>query len=301
MVQTKQQLVTSTKLVYAGKNPLDYITVHETANTSKGAGAQAHANLQSKGNVRNASWQWTVDDTWAIQSYRNDQRCWHAGDGRGPGNYSSVGIEITCNPDSDFVTAVHNAAWLTQVLMREGDVPIERVVQHNNWSRKNCPTRLRSGSHGITWDEFIGLVRGAPITPPTPLPPAPVPPTPILRLKVDGEWGSKTTGWMQDIADTPVDGIISHQYWSEANRYLYAAQFDKTLLGSSHARWQQTRLRDLGKYGGKIDGLIGKVHITALQHYYGTPADGYISETDSTLVKAIQNEINNGSFLGIRG
>jgi hypothetical protein len=298
MVQTKQQLVTSTKLVYAGKNPLDYITIHETANTKKGAGAQMHANLQSRGNVRQASWQWQVDDTWAIQSFRNDQRCWHAGDGRGAGNYSSVGIEICVNPDSDFVVAVQNAAWLTQVLMAEGAVPLERVVQHNHWSRKDCPNFLRDGSKGITWGDFISLVQGAPVPTPTPVPTPP--PAPSQRLKVDGDWGSLTTGWQQKILDTPQDGVISHQWRDSSNENLWAAQFDKTKLGSTLGRAIQTRLHALGIDVGNVDGLLNRKSITGLQRFYGTPADGFLSDP-STMVSAMQVEINNGSFLGIKG
>ena len=72
-----QQVINSK--TYGGKNGKKFITVHQTGNTSRGANAQAHANLQSRNNVRSASWHWQVDDEDAIQSFPHDAQCWHAG------------------------------------------------------------------------------------------------------------------------------------------------------------------------------------------------------------------------------
>jgi len=63
MVQIKKQLVSESiinRSSYGYGNPVNSITIHQTGNTNKGADAQAHANLQSKGNSRNASWHYTV-------------------------------------------------------------------------------------------------------------------------------------------------------------------------------------------------------------------------------------------------
>src|SRR5699024_2831878 len=128
MIDIKQQLVTSRSKTYAGKNPCNYITIHETANLSKGAGAQAHANLQTKG--YNASWHYQVDDKNIIQSFPDNVKCWHAGDGQGKGNTQSIGIEICVNSDSDYKKAVSNAVGLVQYLMDKHNIPVDRVVQH---------------------------------------------------------------------------------------------------------------------------------------------------------------------------
>lgn len=157
MVAIKQQLVASRAKTYAGTNGRKFITIHETANTSKGADAQRHANLQTNG--FSASWHWQVDDKQAIQSFSHGVRCWHAGDGKGPGNYNSIGIEICVNSDSDFKKAIQNAAKLIHKIMKDENIPIENVVQHNKWSGKNCPTNLRSGSKGIKWLDLINVVR----------------------------------------------------------------------------------------------------------------------------------------------
>lgn len=178
-VQIRQQLVTSRAKTFAGVNSRRYITVHETANTAPGTNAAAHANLQSRGNVREASWHWQVDDREAVQSFPHSVQCWHAGDGRGPGNTSSIGVEICVNADGDFRKAVENAATLVRKIMAEEGIPLERVVQHSRWSGKNCPTFLRNGSRGITWNDFLRLVAGASLPAPTPAQkPAPAPKAP---------------------------------------------------------------------------------------------------------------------------
>lgn len=158
MVTTKQQLVSSRSSAYSGKNGRKYITIHETANTKKGADAQAHANLQSRGFT--SSWHWTVDDKQAIQSFTHDVQCWHAGDARGNGNLNSIGVEICVNSDGDFNKAVENAAKLVRKIMQDENISVMNVVQHNRWSNKNCPANLRSGKKGVTWDDFISMLKG---------------------------------------------------------------------------------------------------------------------------------------------
>ncbi len=161
MVSIKQQLVPTRSLTSGVGNLCNYITIHETANTAKGANAQSHANLQSKGNSRLASWHYQVDDKEIIQSFLDNVQCWHAGDGQGKGNMESIGIEICVNSDGNFKNAVQNAAELVKQLMEKHNIPINNVVQHNRWSGKDCPHNLRDGSKGIHWGDFIGLVKGS--------------------------------------------------------------------------------------------------------------------------------------------
>jgi len=142
---------------YDGRNPALSITVHETANEGAGADAAAHARLQAGGNVRTASWHWSVDCIRAIQSYGHRVQCWHAGDGDDPdgGNLTSVAVEICVNADGDYRQARANAAALVGALMRLLDVPAERVYQHEHWSGKDCPERLRSSCDGASWAAFV--------------------------------------------------------------------------------------------------------------------------------------------------
>lgn len=188
MVVIKQQLVTSRAKTSSGTNGRKYITIHETANTSRGANAQAHANLQTNG--FSASWHYTVDDKLAIQSFPHNVRCWHSGDGTGSGNFGSIGIEICVNSDGDFGKAVDNAAELVRKIMADEGIPIDNVVQHNRWSGKNCPTNLRNGSKGVNWVDFLRKVGSSqvdqaskPVVKPKPSAPAKPKPAPSTPAK----------------------------------------------------------------------------------------------------------------------
>lgn len=156
----KKQLVSDSRaraVSFGTGNPKKFITVHQTGNPSRGANAQTHANLQSRG--FSASWHWQVDDKEAIQSFDHTWRLFHAGDGRGKGNMESIGIESCINSDGDYVKAVRNTAKLVAKIMKDEGIPISRVVQHNYWSGKNCPMQIRAGQAGITWAKFIGMVQ----------------------------------------------------------------------------------------------------------------------------------------------
>ncbi|QUC01108.1 N-acetylmuramoyl-L-alanine amidase [Cellulosimicrobium cellulans] len=176
-MRTRSQLVASRSKTNKGTNARRYITVHETANTKRGADAAAHANLQSSGNVRQASWHWSVDDTEAVQSFPHTVRCWHGG--TDTANNESLAVEICVNADGDFQAAVRNAAALVRRLMAQEGIPLSRVVQHEHWTGKGCPAFLRSGSRGITWMAFLALVRDGEAAPaPAPATPKPAAPAP---------------------------------------------------------------------------------------------------------------------------
>jgi len=129
-----------------------YITVHNTANSSPGANARAHANYV-KNPTTDVSWHYTVDDREIYQHLPLNEVGWHAG--TSAGNSQSIGIEICENSDGDFSAAVRNAQWLIAKLMQDLSVPIGRVVTHQYWSGKNCP-HLLLGS----WASFIAGIGG---------------------------------------------------------------------------------------------------------------------------------------------
>ncbi|UTR05440.1 N-acetylmuramoyl-L-alanine amidase [Alkalihalobacillus sp. LMS6] len=164
MVAIKRQIVSASvgsRVTSGNNNPQNYITVHQTGNTRAGANAEMHARLQSNGNSRSASWHYQVDDKEAIQSFEHIAQCWAAGDGAGPGNRQSVHVEICINSDGDYVQAVRNGAELVKFLMDELNLPIARVKQHWDWSRKNCPQQIRARQAGIGWNDFLALVEGS--------------------------------------------------------------------------------------------------------------------------------------------
>ncbi len=140
-------------------NPIrgpEYITVHDTGNPRPGANAAAHgAYLRGAAADVPASWHFTVDDTEIRQHIPLDEIAWHAGDGaNGPGNTSSLAIEICENSDGDRARAEKNAIWLIAYLLKRFGLGIDRVVPHKRWNGKNCPHLLLP-----RWDEFIADVR----------------------------------------------------------------------------------------------------------------------------------------------
>ena len=141
-------------------NPMLFVTVHETGNTSKGAGARNHANYLKGDAAANTpvSWHYTVDDTDIYQHLPENEDGFHAGDNTGNGNRQSIGIEICVNSDGDFRKAVNLTVELVADICKRRNIAVSNVVQHNNWSGKNCPQNIRSGNP-VTWAKFIELVR----------------------------------------------------------------------------------------------------------------------------------------------
>lgn len=146
----REQLVKSTEQIYDGTSKCTSITVHETANTSPGADAQAHADLQSGANVRQASWHISVDDTEAIRSYPDTAQCWHAG----PASKDSIAVEICVNADGNYNQAFRRAAEVVRELRIKHNLGRSAVVQHHAWTGKDCPDKMRAASR---WEEFLKL------------------------------------------------------------------------------------------------------------------------------------------------
>ena len=145
-------------------NPDTYITIHETGNAAKGADAAAHgAYLDSAaGEDDLVSWHYTVDDHAIVQHLPDYETAYHAGDGKdGPGNTTSIGIEICVNAGGDFEAAKANAAALVRLLMEEHGIDIEHVVQHNHWNGKDCPKTIRATTGA--WEAFLVLCNGEPV------------------------------------------------------------------------------------------------------------------------------------------
>lgn len=156
MALMKQQIISETlwdlKCPYS-MEPI-YITIHNTANNA--SAAQEVAYLEK--NTASTSCHIFVDETEAIQCLPLDRNAWHAGDGsNGTGNRCSIGVEI-CR-SADYKTDRHhlamlNAAEIVRQLMREYKIQLDHVVQHNHWSGKDCPHRIRSEG---TWQTFLSL------------------------------------------------------------------------------------------------------------------------------------------------
>jgi len=152
-----------------------YITIHSTGN--RGATALQHARGMAAGAFRGKSkwnrtgymtWHFTVDDREAIQSLPLTIQGEHA-DHNGPGNVTSIGIEICEFRNArQQAAAVDRAARLTAWVMREKGIPLSHVVPHYHWPQrhfrnhqKNCPRILLDGGRpGPRWAAFLRRVGG---------------------------------------------------------------------------------------------------------------------------------------------
>jgi N-acetylmuramoyl-L-alanine amidase len=151
-----------------------YITIHSTDN--RNATALQHARGMQRGAFRGRTkwnrtgymtWHFTVDDREAIQSLPLDIQGEHA-DHEGPGNRTSIGIEICEFRDPRRqAAAIDRAARLTAWLMHEKGIPLDHVVPHYHWpqkhfhnNQKNCPRiLLEHGRPGPRWEAFLRRVR----------------------------------------------------------------------------------------------------------------------------------------------
>lgn len=141
------------------------ITVHNTANTAKGADAEAHARFVKNtgyyllaGRKRYVSWHYTVDDASIVRHLPLNEAGLHAGSREG--NASSIGIEICMHAGIDQDRAFDRAAKLIACLCFDlGLDPASAVKPHLHWSGKACPELLLDqGKVGAKWQEFIARI-----------------------------------------------------------------------------------------------------------------------------------------------
>lgn len=148
--------LSTTNVTLNANNP-KYIIIHETDNTSKGAGAETHCKAQANGNIGKASVHYYVDDTGVYQAVEHKHATWNCGDGNnryGINNKNTISIEICVNSDSDYNKAVDNAVELVRYL-KNGYYSNCKVVRHHDASRKNCPRRILANGY---WNTFLERV-----------------------------------------------------------------------------------------------------------------------------------------------
>ena len=161
-VSTQYLLTTINNSVRPGyASAPQYVTIHNTDSTGKGADALAHAKIQYNRQNKNeiwTSWHFQVDDHSIYQSIPMDEVAWHAGDGSMQGN-TTIGIEICENSDGNYAKAEKNAAYLTAQILFELGLPKNAIKMHKDWSGKTCPRNIINGTKGtMGWDTFKSTV-----------------------------------------------------------------------------------------------------------------------------------------------
>ena len=153
-----------------------YITVHSTG--SRGGTAEVHARLLREGKIKAKTrwntrgfntWHFTVDDKEIVQHLPLNETGEHA-DHEGPGNMTSIGIEICeFREPARQQAAIARCARLVASLRRRFGIPLEHVVPHYHWTmvhfhnwHKPCPRILLDhGKPGPRWEAFLRVVAAA--------------------------------------------------------------------------------------------------------------------------------------------
>ncbi|MFT5469732.1 MAG: N-acetylmuramoyl-L-alanine amidase [Verrucomicrobiales bacterium] len=146
-----------------------YITIHSTQNYS--GDAYAHAKALKRGALRGGvcgylCWHFTVQENVVIQHLPTDEQGEHA-DFDGPGNRTSIGIEMAEHRGNNMPQTIDRTAKLTASLMYTHGIPLSHVVPHYHWPRKgystpnkNCPHFLMDdGKPRGTWRWFLSRVK----------------------------------------------------------------------------------------------------------------------------------------------
>jgi N-acetylmuramoyl-L-alanine amidase len=145
-----------------------YITIHSTQNYS--GDAWAHAKALNRGALRGGTigylcWHFTVQDDVVVQHIPTSERGEHA-DFDGPGNRTSIAIEMCEHRGNNQAQTIDRTAQLTASLMYYHKIPLSHVVPHYHWPRegyspahKDCPHfLLENGRPGATWEWFLNRV-----------------------------------------------------------------------------------------------------------------------------------------------
>ena len=155
------------KYNHSGVNNPVYIVIHETGNTDIGSDAERHYKYFNSGD-RGASAHYVVDDKQVIQLVEHNVQSWHNGKKyvSNPAvpqcnNSNSIGIEICVNQDGDYSKATGNAVELTKKLMKELNIPVDRVIRHYDSCGKQCPAKMLREPK--IWSDFKKTIQGVEI------------------------------------------------------------------------------------------------------------------------------------------
>jgi N-acetylmuramoyl-L-alanine amidase CwlA len=190
---------------------------------------------------------------------------------------------------------VENGARRAAAKLKQYGHGIDRWKQHADFANKNCPAQIRAGKEGITWNDFVNMVKGfmgGETSTPKPSKPAspsnPNTSTSKANLVVDGYWGRETTKALQRALGTVADGEI----WGQVRNQATQAITGGVKFGSGGSPVIKALQR---RVNSKADGYLGANTIRSLQNYLKTPADGELWKP-STAVKEMQRRLNAGTF-----
>ena len=163
----KGQKFKADKRLSGGTGKVAGVTIHNTndlENVEEDAEQYTRATWPNA-NMNDARVHYYVDDINAWQNLEDTEVGWHAGDGSGPGNGTTIAIEIIMDGSGskEDLGAEANGVILAALLLKKYGLTVEQLYTHNHWmghpdaivqgARKNCPLYILPH-----WEQFKAKV-----------------------------------------------------------------------------------------------------------------------------------------------
>lgn len=154
------------RLLSGGTGKVQGVTIH---NTEGSANAETYTRATYPNqNMNDVRVHYYVDDQEAWQNLAENEVGWHAGDGSGSGNETTLAIEIPMRGKAiaDDTAAERNGALLAAILLVRHGLSINELYPHKRWSGKQCPLYILPH-----WEAFkaqvVAFMAQITATPPT--------------------------------------------------------------------------------------------------------------------------------------
>lgn len=148
------------RLLSGGTGKAQYVTIHNTGDIDEAEGTndaeQYTRATWPNANMGDVRVHYFIDETDCWQNLREDEVGWHAADGRGPGNESSIAIEIVMDGSGSASdqAAEERGTLLAAILLDRHGLGIDRLKTHRDWSGADCPVFILPH-----WDRFVTRVQ----------------------------------------------------------------------------------------------------------------------------------------------
>lgn len=163
----KGQKYKADRRLSGGTGKVAGVTIHNTndlPNVEEDAEQYTRATWPNA-NMNDARVHYFVDDINAWQNLEDTEVGWHAGDGSGPGNGTTISIEVIMDGtgSKEDLKAEENGAILAALLLKKYGLTTDQLYTHNHWmghpdkivqgARKNCPLYILPH-----WEQFKAKV-----------------------------------------------------------------------------------------------------------------------------------------------
>lgn len=151
---SKGNLYKADRKLSNGTGKVGGVTIH---NTDGGANAETYTRATYPNqNMKDCRVHYYVDDKEAWQNLQEYEVGWHAGDGRGNGNETTLSIEIIMRGSAiaNDAKSEENGALLAALLLHRHGLGVDKLYKHQDWSGKYCPAYILPH-----WEQFKNKVQ----------------------------------------------------------------------------------------------------------------------------------------------